>query len=506
MTEAMTRALPLDKFNRRLLANVHPDDWENPRARSRYHLVVVGGGTGGLVTAAIAASLGAKVALVERRLLGGDCLNFGCVPSKALLRAARAWHAAGRAARTFGGPTVAGPGDFGAVMKRLRYVRAGLSSIDGAPRFTAMGVDVFLGAARFVSPDALEVDGQRLRFQRAVIATGARAATPTIAGLDAGEYFTNETIFNLTSLPHRLVIVGAGPTGCELAQAFARFGSHVTLLQRGPRILPRDEPNAAGIVHRALERDGVMIVPRADGLHAQRVGAQSVLRYAAAGDARWAIGDAVLVATGRVPNVEDLGLDAAQVHWTTRGVSVDSRLRTSNRRIYAVGDIATSTPFTHAADAQARLVVQNALFFGRKSAARLVVPWCTYTSPELAHVGHTEASAREAGIAVDTVRVPLSSVDRAVLDGEDDGFLAVHLVRGTDRIVGGTLVADHAGDMISELTVAMTNRLGLARVGAAIHPYPTQSEVFRKAADIWRRGKLTPRTKRVFNLFFRLFR
>ena len=259
---------PLDAHNRRLLENVHPPAWTNPRPQAKYHLVVVGAGTAGLVTAAIASALGARVALVERALMGGDCLNVGCVPSKSLLAAARGWHAAREAAERWGGPAVAGDGDFGVVMERLRRIRADLSPVDSAGRFRdELGVDVFLGSAAFVAEDAVEVDGAGLHFHRAVIATGARAFVPPIPGIEAAGHLTNQTVFSLTERPEHLAVIGGGPIGCELAQAFARFGARVTLLEAGPRILPRDDPDAAEVVAGALRRDGVQLMTgaRVDG-------------------------------------------------------------------------------------------------------------------------------------------------------------------------------------------------------------------------------------------------
>ncbi len=497
---------PLDEYNRRLLEEVHPPGWANPAPKPRYHLVVIGAGTGGLVSAAVAAGLGARVALVERHLMGGDCLNVGCVPSKGVIRAARAWREAARARDDFGGPAVTGPGDFGAAMARMRRLRADLSGIDGAPRFRHMGVDVFLGDARFVGPDCIEVDGRRLSFRRAIIATGARPAVPDVPGLAGTDYLTNETVFELTALPARLVLIGGGPIGCELAQAFARFGSGVTLVDRGSHVLPKEDADAATLVERALARDGVRLMRPARVLRVEREGSAKLVVVAAEGLEERIPADALLVATGRSPNVEGLGLDLAGVRYDTGGVVVDDRLRTSNPRVFAVGDVASRFKFTHNSDFQARLAVQNALLFRRLRASRLVLPWCTYTSPEVAHVGRYEAEARAAGTPVETLTLPLEDVDRAVLDGETEGFFRVHLQRGSDRILGATLVAEHAGDMISEIGVAMVNGVGLEGIGRTIHPYPTQAEIFRKAADARRRGKLTPAARRLFDLFFRVFR
>lgn len=492
---------PLDRHNRALLANVHPPDWQNPRPAPRYHLVVVGAGTAGLVAAAGAAGLGARVALVERHLLGGDCLNVGCVPSKGVIRAARAWHDARQAASRFGGPAAAGAASFGAAMERMRRLRAGISPHDSAERFRGLGIDVFLGEGRFVSPEAVEVEGSRLRFRRAVIATGARAGVPAVPGLAAAGFRTNETIFNLTELPRRLAVVGCGPIGCELAQAFARLGSEVTLLGRAAQILPREDSDAAALVAAALARDGVRIELATVPQTVRRQGLEKVIHFHRGSLAV----DEILIATGRRPNVEGLGLEAAGVRFTARGVEVDDRLRTGNPHVFACGDVASPFQFTHVADAQARLVIQNALFFGRGKASGLTVPWCTYTSPEVAHVGLYERDARDRGLEVQTLTVPLADNDRAVLDGEDEGFLRLHLRRGSDTILGATLVAEHAGDMLGELCLAITQGIGLGSIASVIHPYPTQGEVVKKAADVWRRGKLTPRVQKLFRRWFRLF-
>ena len=499
---------PLDEHNRRLLGNVHPSDWVNPRPAPVYNLVVIGGGTAGLVSAAGAAGLGAKVALIERHLLGGDCLNVGCVPSKGVIRASRAWQDAREAARRFGAPEVAGRegsgrGDFAAAMERMRRIRAGISVHDSAQRFQGLGVDVFLGDGRFVAPDVVEVAGERLRFRRAVIATGGRAAIPPVPGLAESGYLTNETIFNLTELPARLAVIGAGPIGCELAQSFARFGSEVTLLDRDSHVLVREDADAAEIVQKALEKDGIRLELGAKLLEVRRQGDGRVVVFEADGDRKEITVHHVLVAAGRAPNIEGLGLEAAGVAYSPKGVQVDDNLRTTNKSVYACGDVASRFQFTHIADAQARIVIQNAFFFGRAKASALTVPWCTYTAPEVAHVGMYEQDAKETGIEVDTLTVPLASVDRAILDGADEGFLRLHLEKGKDRILGATLVAEHAGDMIGELCLAITHGIGLSKIASVIHPYPTQGEVVKKAADTWRRGKLTPKVKKAFNWWFR---
>ncbi len=411
---------PLDTHNRRLLENTHPPDWVNPSPRGRYNLVVVGAGTAGLVTAAGAAGLGAKVALVERHLMGGDCLNVGCVPSKALIRAARA-AAAVKQAGEYGVIVPDGTRvDFPKVMERLRCLRADISPHDSVRRFQGLGVDVFLGEGRFSGPDALEVVRQELRFARAVVATGARAVAPPIPGLAETGYLTNESLFSLTELPRRLAVIGAGPIGCEMAQCFARFGSRVVLIETICQVLPREDPEAAAFVEKALRRDGVEVRCGVTVRAARRdESGAMVLVLDRDGDTEEVAADAVLVAVGRAPNVEGLGLEAAGVAYDRHGVPVDDHLRTSNPRIFAAGDVASRFKFTHAADALARVAIRNALFFGRAKASALTIPWCTYTSPELAHVGLSERAASERGLAIDTLRVPLEDVDRARLDGDE---------------------------------------------------------------------------------------
>jgi pyruvate/2-oxoglutarate dehydrogenase complex dihydrolipoamide dehydrogenase (E3) component len=488
---------PDDEFNQTLVANAHPSPWQNPRPEGRYNLVAVGGGTAGIIAALGAAGLGGRAAIVERHLLGGDCLNYGCVPSKALLRCARAVRQTALGAEY--GFVVDGAvrADFPAVMQRLRRLRAQISRHDSAQRFAGLGVDVFLGSAAFTGHDSLEVGGQTLRFARAVIATGGRAAAPALDGLAEVGYLTNETIFSLTELPRRLVVIGAGPVGCELAQAFRRFGSEVQLIGRGHAILPKEDPAAAGVVQAQLEREGVHLHLGWTTLRAERTGDSKSLLIERGGQKQKLIADEFLVAVGRRPNVEGLGLEAAGVAYTDRGVSVDDHLRTSNRAIFAAGDVCSKQKFTHAADAMARLCIQNALFLGRKRLSRLVIPRCTYTDPELAHVGLTPAEAAAQGVEIDSYRTDLKDVDRAIVDGEDQGFAVVHTRRGTGRVVGATIVAAHAGEMIAEVTLLLTRKLALGALAGSIHCYPTQTEALKRIADAYARTRLTPRVARL---------
>jgi pyruvate/2-oxoglutarate dehydrogenase complex dihydrolipoamide dehydrogenase (E3) component len=490
---------PDDIHNRFLVSNAHPPDWANPEPAGRYNLVVLGAGTAGLISAAGAAGLGARVALAERALLGGDCLHVGCVPSKALIRASRA-AAEVRGAHDYGVEVPTGARvNFPAVMERMRRLRAALSPTDSAARYRGLGVDVFFGEARFTGPDAVEVGGRVLRFRRAVIATGARAAVPDIPGLADAGFLTNETVFTLTELPPRLAVIGAGPVGCELAQAFARFGARVSLLGNRPQILPREDPDAARIVENQMRRDGVNLVLGGNIVRVSRDGAEKVLHLECAGQPVEVRADAIFVGVGRVPNVQGLNLEAAGVAYDAKkGVAVNDQLQTKNRRIFAAGDICSRFQFTHAADAMARVVLQNSLFFGRVRASALVIPWCTYTDPEVAHVGLSEAEAKAQGINVQTFTEPMARVDRAVLDGDTDGFVKVHVRAGSDRIVGATVVARHAGEMISELTLAVVGGLGLGTLARTIHPYPTQAAAIRRVADAYNRTRLTPFVKGLF--------
>jgi pyruvate/2-oxoglutarate dehydrogenase complex dihydrolipoamide dehydrogenase (E3) component len=482
-----------DEFNRQLLGNVRPGSWTNPRPAGRYNLVVIGGGTAGLVTAAGAAGLGARVALVERSMLGGDCLNSGCVPSKAVIASARAAKASGSPSDF---PSAAE--NFAAAMQRMRKLRAEISPHDSAERFRKLGVDVFFGAASFRDSETVEVAGIPLKFRHAVIATGARASAPPIPGLDQVSYLTNESLFELTELPRRLAIVGAGPIGCEMAQAFARLGSEVHLLDVGPRILAREDADAAEVVQRSLERDGVRLHL---GIKDLRVAKSEslLLEYLSPGEIPQNIAaDRLLIAAGRSPRVEGLGLERIGVEFDRRGIRVDDYLRTTNRRIFAAGDVCSAFQFTHAADFMARTVIQNALFLGRKKFSSLVIPWCTYTSPELARVGLNQQEAQQQSRSVTTLQLDFNQLDRAILEGQTEGFARVHLRSGSDRILGATIVGEHAGELLSEITLAMTRRLGLGAIGAAIHPYPTWSDAVRKLADQYNRTRLTPRVKWAF--------
>ena len=480
--------IPMDRYNQELVNNLHPSDWVNPEPAPRYNLVVIGAGTAGLVTAAGAALLGAKVALIEKHLMGGDCTNVGCVPSKTMIRSARVVADIQNAERfgiSAGSMTV----DFPKVMERLRRIRAEISPHDSAKRFQQeFGVDVFFGDARFSSPNTVEVAGKNLRFKKAAIATGTRASQLSIAGLEEADYLTNETVFSLTERPNRLAVIGGGYIGCELAQTFRRLGSEVVLLHKNSRILDREDPDAAKIIQETFVREGICLLLESKIKRVERKDAAKIIYYEVNGKEDAVTVDEILIGAGRSPNVEGLNLDVVGVKYDQKkGVIVDNYLQTTNPSIYAVGDVCMKWKFTHAADAAARIVIQNSLFsifgIGRKKLSSLTMPWCTYTDPEIAHVGMYEKEAHEQGIEVDTFCIPLNQVDRALVDGEAEGFTKVHVKKGTDKILGATMVARHAGDMISEITLAMANNLGLKAISNTIHPYPTQAEAIRKAAD-----------------------
>lgn len=490
-----------DPHDKKLIDNCHPPGRVNPAPPGKYNLAVIGGGTAGLVSAAGAAGLGAKVALIERNLMGGDCLNVGCVPSKGVIRAARAMYET-RSGAEFGVRLVGEPKvTFSAAMERMRRLRAGISQHDSVERFTNLGVDVFIGNGRFIGPSSIEVDGKQLLFDRAVIATGARASELPVPGLKEAGYLTNETVFTLTDLPKRMAVIGAGPIGCELAQSFARFGAEVFLIEALHGIMPNEDADAAEIVRQAIvERDGVRLMCCGKDLKVTRAqGGGKRLVVESHGNEYDIIVDEILVGGGRTPNLEGLGLDEAQVAYSAQGVIVDERLRTSNLKIFAAGDICSKYKFTHAADAMARIVIANALFLARRKVTDLVIPWCTYTDPEIAHVGYYEKDARANGFEVATITQPLREVDRAVLDGEEDGFARVHYDKKTGKILGGTIVARHAGEMLGELTLAITAKQSIGMLSSTIHPYPTQAEALRKIGDAYMRTKLTPTVKKIFS-------
>lgn len=493
MNRSTSPSAPADAAERTRLENVHPRDWRNPQPADRYHLVVIGAGTAGLVAAHGAAMLGARVALIERNLLGGDCLNVGCVPSKALIRTSHLYADIRNAAHYGAQVPESIEVDFAAIMARMRGIRARISRADSIQRLVAAGVDVFFGRARFTGRHTVNVDGKHLHFRKALIATGARPELPTIRGLTEADCLTNENLFDLTALPRRLLVIGGGPLGCEMAQAFRRFGAHTIIAQDKPMFLPGEERDAAQLLSDAFARDGIEVRLDSHAVAVRIVGACKQVDLVSDGHTTTVEVDAILAGVGRVPNIEGLDLAKAGIECDReRGVHVDDLLRTRNRDVYAAGDVCLEHKFTHTADASARIAVRNALFPGHQRLSALTIPWCTHTDPAIAHVGLYVRQANERDIPVKTFTIPMHDVDRAITDGEETGFVKIHVRERSDRILGATVVARHAGEMINEITLAMVAGIGLSTLARVIHAYPTQAEAIRKAADAYQRTRLTP--------------
>ena len=488
---------PDDEPNRALVENAHPLDWEVPEADDeRYNFVVIGGGTAGLVTAVGSAGFEARVAIIEEGLLGGDCLNVGCVPSKALLSAAHVAHTvrtAGEYGVNLDQDSV--DVDFARVMERMRTIRAEISEDDSAHRLKSLGVDVFFGRGKFIDAKSVQVNGRVLKFKRACIATGGRPGIPKIPGLKESNPLTNHSIFNLTELPLRLGVIGTGPIGCELAQAFARFGTAVVLLGRSEGILRNEDPEAAAILQAQLVADGVDV---RTGVTYDRVELSSSsgtrrIFFTQNGNEEQVVVDQILVAAGRTPNVEGLNLEAAGIEYSTKyGIAVNDKLQTSNSAVYACGDVASSLQFTHMADAMARIVIRNALFFGRSKVTDLIVPWCTYTHPEIAHVGLYERDLVRTETEYTVWKRDLAHNDRAQTDSHTEGYVKC-FTDGSGKILGATIVSDKAGEMISEFTMAIKHKISLGELGNVIHPYPTQAFEIKRLGDDCNRARLTPK-------------
>lgn len=457
----------------RLRSHVHPPDWPAPVPAERYDLVVLGGGTAGLVAAMGSVGLGARVALVEKHLLGGDCLNFGCVPSKSLIASAHAGV------------------DFDSAMERMRKQRADIAPHDSAARLRDAGVDVFLGEGRFTGSDTISVGDLELRFKRCCIATGARARIPPIEGLDDVRWVDNVGLFDLDALPERLLVVGGGPIGCEMAQTFRRFGSAVTLVEHGPRLMPNEDEDTSRLIESVFASEGIHVETNV-----------SVERFQAPNIAQLSEGDSssfdvCLLSTGRTPNT-DLDLDRAGVRTTENGsIEVDSTLRTANARVYASGDCSSRFHFTHAADAMSRIVIRNAFFaplgIGRSHLEDLVIPWATYTIPEVAGVGVREGTLIEAHFADN---------DRSILEGEPHGWARVWV--GDDgRIHGASVVGRHAGEVLAPITLAMTSGAGMKGLAESIAPYPNRGDIVKRLGDSWSRTRLTPTTSKLLAALIR---
>lgn len=482
---------PVDAFEHKRLEAVRPDAWNNPEPSGPYQLVIVGAGSAGLAAASAAAALGARVALIERYMIGGTCFNTGCVPSKTLLRTAAVYAQMRDAARYGAHAPEQVTVDFPAAMARLRRIRSHLTNTTSVRLLVAQGVDVYFGNTTFEGPDRLSVNGQLLGFEKALVATGARPQIPDIPGLKQAGFLTNATVFDLVELPPRLLVIGGGPLGCELAQAFERFGAKVTIVQNMPLFLPHEERDAAQTLSDAFARDGIEVRLNTNVEAVRTEGAEKVVDLVTDDYHSTIRVDAILTGVGRRPNVHGLALEAAGIDYDeAAGIAVDDHLRTSNPRIYAAGDVCLEAKFTDIAEESARIVVRNALLRGRERLSERIVPWCTYTDPEIAHVGLYVREANARGIPIKTYTIPMHQVDRAITDSEQDGFVKLHVSEGSDHILGATIVSRDAGDMISQVTLAMVAGVGLRTLAKVIHAYPTKTEAIRQAAMAYNRRRL----------------
>jgi pyruvate/2-oxoglutarate dehydrogenase complex dihydrolipoamide dehydrogenase (E3) component len=474
--------------------NLQPAARPKPPKKFDYNLAVIGGGAAGLVASYIAAAVKARVILIEKHRMGGDCLNTGCVPSKALIRTARLI-ALGKRASEFGIERIEAEFDFGKIMERVQTVVETVAPHDSVERYTGLGVDVAVSSARLVSPWTIEITGETgtrtVSARSIVIAAGARPLIPPIPGLDQTGYLTSDTIWNLRKAPKRLLVLGGGPIGCELAQCFARLGVHVTLIEMAPRLLLREDPEVSALVEARFRREGIDLKP---GHTAKRFlvenGEKVLLAEHDGGTVRIAF-DEVLVALGRAANVAGYGLEELGVALSPKKtIQVDAFQATNYPHIFACGDVSGPYQFTHTAAHQAWYAAVNALFGCIKKFRTdySVIPWATFTDPEIARVGLNEQEAREQGISYETSLYDLAELDRAIADGETQGFVKVLTVPGKDRIIGVTIAGEHAGDLIAEFILAMKHRIGLNEILGTIHIYPTLAEANKYAAGVWKRG------------------
>jgi pyruvate/2-oxoglutarate dehydrogenase complex dihydrolipoamide dehydrogenase (E3) component len=473
-----------------------------------YDLGILGGGAAGLTAAAGAARFGAKTILVEKaKQLGGDCLHFGCVPSKTLIRSAGVWSLA-RRAKQFGLPEVdLPPVDLAAVMDRVRSVIDTIQEHDSPERFRKLGASVRFGEPRFADDHTVFVGGDRLTARAWIIATGSGPSLPPVEGLDTVPYWTNETVFSQKELPQRLLVLGGGPIGVEMAQAFQRLGSKVTIVEYLDQVLGPEDPDIAGILRSRLEAEGVQVQSGTKALQAAAVGTTVQLRLAPAkgGGEAWTVeGDALLVAAGRKPNLEGLELPAAGVEFSPRGVPADSRMRTNVPHIYACGDVNGVFPFTHVAGYEAGIALSNAVLRLPRKADYRKVPWCTYTDPEVASIGLNEKRANAAGVKYRVLTSRFREVDRALAEGEAEGKIKV-LISPSGALLGCQIAGHHAGELIHEWVAAVNGGVKLSTLAGAIHAYPTLAEISKKAAGSYYSEKLfSDRTRRILRFLFGL--
>lgn len=481
---------------------------KNSSNNSPYNVVAIGAGTAGLVTSAAIAGLGGKVALVEKNKMGGDCLNFGCVPSKGLISSARLIQRI-REAPKWGLNSMNPEFDFQAVFRSMRQARAAIAPNDSQERFQELGVDVFRAEGRFRSSRELELSsGEILRAKHFVITAGSRAGVPPIEGLEDVGYFTNETIFDhLEEKPRSLIVIGGGPIGSELSQVFNRLGVEVHQIEMAPQILTREDEEVISLLMEQFQNEGIHLHTETTPQRFFRKDGRIHLETEnGSGTSETIIGDAVLVAAGRIPNVEKLNLEAAGVEVNRRGIVVNEKLQSSVPHIWAAGDIAGSYQFTHTADFMARTLVGNILkpfSFLHSKFDTSVIPWSTYTSPEVARVGLNEKEAIQNNVQYDVYRVDFKEVDRAITERETLGFAKILTGKGKDKILGATIVGENGGDILHEIVLAMKAKVGLGTIAGTIHAYPTHAEVIRKAADAYNRTRLTPRAAGILNWIFK---
>ncbi len=458
-------------------------------------ICVIGAGSGGLTVAAGASQMGARAVLIEKGKMGGDCLNYGCVPSKALLAAGHAAAAVPEGAR-FGVNGSVPHVDFDKVHDHVHGVIAAIAPNDSVERFEGLGVEVIQAAARFTGPREVEAGGRRVRAKWFVVATGSSAAVPPVPGLDAVPFLTNETIFERTAAPEHLVIIGGGPIGCEMAQAHRQLGARVTILEMF-RLFANDDPEAADVVRQRLRRDGIEILEGVKVVRVAKAGNGIAVTVEEDGKQRDITGSDLLVAAGRRANVDGLGLEAAGIAFTPKGVEVDDRLRSTNKRVFAIGDVAGRYQFTHVAGYHAGIVIRNILFRLPAKVDDSAIPWVTYTDPELGHVGLSEAKARENGTEIRVLRWPFAENDRAQAERRTDGFIKV-IVSPRGKILGATVVGAHAGELLLPWVLAMGQGIKIGAIAGAIAPYPTLSEVSKRAAGSFFTPKLfSPRTRKI---------
>jgi len=470
---------------------------------TEYDLCIIGGGAAGLVVAAGAATLGAKVALVEKRALGGDCLYYGCVPSKTLIHSAKVAQIM-RDANRFGIAAHTPAIDLSRVMQRVQSVIEQIEPNDSPERFAALGVEVIFGAGQFAGADEFVVNARTLRARKFVIATGTRPAVPALPGLENTPYLTNETLFAVNGPIRHLLILGGGPIGCEMAQSLARLGSGVTLFDLAPRLLPREDEDVSAVIHHQFKQDGIELHLGIQVLKLERENGETrVLLEHPQHGRYWLRGSHLLIAAGRKPNLENLGLEQAGVALENGRLVLDARLRTSNHNIYACGDVAGPYLFTHMAEHQAGVVLRNALFHWPSKVQTRNIPWCTYTDPELARVGLSESEALQQGIKHRVYRFPFADIDRAVTAGETAG-LAKIVTTPRGKLLGACIVGPQAGELIAEYVLAISKGMQAADLSNTIHIYPTLAQINRRVADQRLKESLTPKRKQWLKWIFGL--